>query len=150
MAMLPFCGYNMGDYWQHWLDMGKKLKNPPLIFNVNWFRLNENGKFMWPGFGDNFRVLEWILRRCEGKVDARETEIGYLPYPDDINLEGLDYTIEGDKKMDREVLSEILKVEREYWLEDVASIKQLYAKFGDRLPRELAKELETLEANLTK
>ena len=80
--------------------MGKKLKNPPKIFNVNWFRLNENGKFMWPGFGDNFRVLEWILKRCDGTVDADETAIGYVPKAEDINLEGLDYTIEGDKKLD--------------------------------------------------
>ena len=150
MAMLPFCGYNMGDYWQHWLDMGKKLKNPPKIFNVNWFRLNENGKFMWPGFGDNFRVLEWILKRCDGTVDADETAIGYVPKAEDINLEGLDYTIEGDKKLDIDSLREILKVEPSYWLEDVASIKELYAKFGTTLPKELVAELDKLEANLKK
>ena len=140
----------MGDYWQHWLDMGKKLTNPPKVFNVNWFRLNENGKFMWPGFGDNFRVLEWIIKRCEGTVGADETAIGYVPKAEDINLEGLDYTIEGDKKMDIDALREILKVEPSYWLEDVASIKELYAKFDTHLPKELADELDRLEANLTK
>ncbi|HHX71511.1 MAG TPA: phosphoenolpyruvate carboxykinase (GTP) [Clostridiales bacterium] len=148
MAMLPFCGYNMGDYWAHWLDMGKKLTNPPLIFNVNWFRLNENGKFIWPGFGDNFRVLEWILKRCEGKVDAVETAIGYLPKAEDIDLEDLDYTIEGDQKFNLETLKEILTVERDYWLEDAKGIKELYAKFGNHLPKELADELNKLEENL--
>ena len=150
MAMLPFCGYNMGDYWQHWLDMGKKIKNQPKIFNVNWFRLNENGSFMWPGFGDNFRVLEWIIKRCEGKVDAKMTEIGYIPEAEDINLEGMDYEIEKGHKFTIEDLRSILSVEKPYWLEDVKSIKEFYAKFGDKLPKELAKELETLEANVSK
>ena len=90
MAMLPFCGYNMGDYFQHWLDMGKKIAHPPKIFNVNWFRTDEQGHFIWPGYGDNFRVLEWILARCNDEVDARTTPIGYIPYAKDINLEGLD------------------------------------------------------------
>ena len=150
MAMLPFCGYNMGDYWQHWLDMGKKIKNQPKIFNVNWFRLNENGSFMWPGFGDNFRVLEWIIKRCEGKVDAKMTEIGYIPEAEDINLEGMDYEIEKGHKFTIEDLRSILSVEKPYWLEDVKSIKEFYAKFGDKLPKELAKELDTLEANVSK
>ena len=150
MAMLPFCGYNMGDYWQHWLDMGKKIKNQPKIFNVNWFRLNENGSFMWPGFGDNFRVLEWIIKRCEGKVDAKMTEIGYIPEAEDINLEGMDYEIEKGHKFTIEDLRSIVSVEKPYWLEDVKSIKEFYAKFGDKLPKELAKELETLEANVSK
>ena len=99
MAMLPFCGYNMGDYFQHWLDMGKLIKNKPRIYNVNWFRLDEDGKFIWPGFGDNFRVLEWILKRCNNEVDARETPIGYVPYAKDINLEGLDLTTEDLEKI---------------------------------------------------
>ncbi len=94
MAMLPFCGYNMGDYWQHWLDMEKKIKNKPKIFNVNWFRTDEEGHFLWPGFGDNLRVLEWIMARCFDEIDARETEIGFLPYPKDINLEDLDLSLE--------------------------------------------------------
>ncbi|MBQ1954823.1 MAG: phosphoenolpyruvate carboxykinase (GTP) [Clostridia bacterium] len=150
MAMLPFCGYNMAWYWKHWLDMGKKLSNPPMIFNVNWFRLNENGKFMWPGFGDNFRVLEWIIKRCEGKIDAEETAIGFVPKAEDINLSGLDYTIEEGKKFDIEALREILQINTEYWLEDVEGIKALYAKFGDELPAEMAFELLKLENNLKK
>ncbi len=150
MAMLPFCGYNMAWYWKHWLDMGKKLTNPPMIFNVNWFRLNENGKFMWPGFGDNFRVLEWIIKRCEGKIDAEETAIGFVPKAEDINLSGLDYTIEEGKKFDIEALREILQINTEYWLEDVEGIKALYARFGDELPAEMAFELLKLENNLKK
>ena len=150
MAMLPFCGYNMAWYWKHWLDMGKKLTKAPKIFNVNWFRLNENGKFMWPGFGDNFRVLEWILKRCAGEIDAVETPIGFVPKPEDINLAGLDYTIEGDRKFDVDALREILAVNTEYWLEDVESIKALYARFGDELPPEMAFELLKLENNLKK
>ena len=93
MAMLPFCGYHMGDYFGHWIDMGRKLGDKaPKIFNVNWFRVDEEGKFIWPGFGDNLRVLEWILARCDGEVDAEETPIGYVPHSKDINLEGLDFT----------------------------------------------------------
>lgn len=108
MAMKPFCGYHMGDYFGHWIEMGKILGDKaPKIFNVNWFRLDEDGKFMWPGFGDNFRVLEWIIKRCEGKADAVETPIGYLPRPEDINLEGLD--------MDMETLKKILTVDNEKW-----------------------------------
>ena len=94
MAMRPFCGYHMGDYWQHWLDMGNKIPNPPKIFNVNWFRTDEDGNFLWPGFGDNLRVLEWILKRCFDEVDAQETPIGYEPNPADINLEGTDVSLE--------------------------------------------------------
>ena len=91
MAMLPFCGYNMGDYFKHWLDMGEKLGDKaPKIFNVNWFRTDKNGKFIWPGFGDNLRVLEWIINRCDNKVSAIETPIGFLPDKKDINMEGLD------------------------------------------------------------
>ena len=130
--------------------MGKKIKNQPKIFNVNWFRLNENGSFMWPGFGDNFRVLEWIIKCCEGKVDAKMSEIGYIPEAEDINLEGMDYEIEKGHKFTIEDLRSILSVEKPYWLEDVKSIKEFYAKFGDKLPKELAKELETLEANVSK
>lgn len=142
MAMLPFCGYNMGDYWQHWLDMGKKITNPPKIFNVNWFRTDEEGNFVWPGFGDNLRVLEWILKRADEKIDANETEIGFIPNASDINIEDCD--------IDMETLESILKVETEYWLEDIKGIKEFYTKFGDKLPKELADEVEAMEARLTK
>jgi len=142
MAMLPFCGYNMGDYWQHWLDMGRKIPNPPKIFNVNWFRTNDKGQYLWPGFGENMRVLEWILARCFNEIDAEETPIGYIPKLDDINLE--------ESGVTKETLAELLKVDRELWLDEVKGIKEFYAKFGDRLPKELAEELKVLENNLKK
>ena len=143
MAMLPFCGYDMADYWQHWIDIGKTLDpdKAPKIFNVNWFRKDDEGHFMWPGFGDNLRVLEWILKRCEGKVDAEETAIGYLPYAEDINLEGL----EGEVSIDS--LKSILDVDKALWAEDAKGIEEFYAKFGDKLPKELRAELETLKKN---
>jgi len=142
MAMLPFCGYNMGDYWQHWLDMGRKIPNPPKIFNVNWFRTDDNGEYLWPGFGENMRVLEWILARCFNEIDAVESPIGYVPKLDDINLE--------DSGVSKETLAELLNVDRNLWIEEVEGIKEFYAKFGDRLPKELAKELDELEARLKK
>ena len=150
MAMRPFIGYHVGDYFQHWIDMGKKIDEDkkPKIFNVNWFRLNDDGAFLWPGFGDNFRVLEWILKRCDGEVGAVETEIGYVPRPEDINLDELDYTIEGDQKFTIDTLRSILAVEKPYWREDVESIRDFYATIGDRLPHELRECLETLENNL--
>ena len=140
MAMLPFCGYNMGDYWKHWIEIGETLdpKKAPKIFNVNWFRKDDEGNFLWPGFGDNLRVLDWIIDRCDGKVDAQETAIGYLPYAKDINLEGLDMT-EDD-------LNKILDVDKAAWEEEFAGVDELYAKFGDRLPKELADELAGVRA----
>ena len=149
-AMLPFCGYNMGDYFQQWLDMGKKITNAPKIFNVNWFRLTDDGKFMWPGFGDNFRVLDWILKRCDGKVDAVETEIGYIPKAEDIDLEGLDYEICEGRKFNIDELRSILTVEKDYWLKDFENVKEFYAKFGDKIPAELNKCLEDSIARLSK
>ena len=149
MAMLPFCGYNMGDYWAHWLKMGEVTPNLPKIFHVNWFRLTDEGKFMWPGFGDNFRVLEWILKRCEGKVDAVETAIGYVPNAEDINLEGLDYEIEAGRKFDINELKNILTVEKDYWLADFENIKEFYAKIGDTVPAELRKQYEDQLARLS-
>ena len=141
MAMLPFCGYHMGDYFQHWLDMGKKLGDKaPKIFNVNWFRTDAEGHFIWPGFGDNLRVLEWILKRCENAVDAKETAIGYVPNTDDINLDGLDLT--------KETLAGLLTVDKEMWKQDADGITEFYKKFGDKLPKELSAELETLKSNL--
>ena len=148
MAMLPFCGYHMGDYFQHWLDMGKKADNLPKIFNVNWFRLDEDGNFIWPGFGDNFRVLEWILARCDGTVDAKETEIGYVPYAEDISLEGMDYEIAPGHPFTKADLEGILQVEKDYWKDDAASLEEFYAKLGDKLPQELRASLEQLKKNL--
>lgn len=142
MAMLPFCGYHMGDYWAHWIEMGKKLGDKaPKIFNVNWFRTDDEGHFVWPGFGDNLRVLDWIVSRCEGKADAEETAIGYVPYAEDINIEGL-------KDFDIETLKSILEVDKDLWRAEVAGIEEFYAKFGDKLPAKLREELETLKANL--
>ena len=143
MAMLPFCGYNMGDYWTHWLEMGKKLGDKaPKIFNVNWFRTDDEGHFIWPGFGDNMRVLNWIVDRCEGKADAVETPIGYEPKPEDIDVEGLDITTD--------TVRDLLSVDKNLWKEEVKGIKEFYAKFGDKLPQALESELATLESNLNK
>lgn len=140
MAMLPFCGYHMGDYFQHWIDMGKKIKIQPKIFNVNWFRTDSEGHFIWPGFGDNMRVLDWILKRCEETVDADETAIGYVPKPEDINLEGC--------SVDKETLKGLLNVDTETWKKEAEGIKEFYKKFGDRLPKELNDELAALESRL--
>ena len=143
MAMRPFVGYNMGDYFRHWLDMGKNIPNAPKIFHVNWFRTDDEGHFIWPGFGDNMRVLDWILARCEDKVDARETAIGYVPYAKDINIDGLDGitvdTVEG-----------LLSVDKASWLEDVENIRAFYAQVGDRVPDIMYDELAALEARLSK
>ncbi|MEG1953677.1 MAG: phosphoenolpyruvate carboxykinase (GTP) [Hydrogenoanaerobacterium sp.] len=144
MAMLPFCGYHMGDYFRHWLDMGKTLGDKaPKIFNVNWFRTDDEGHFVWPGFGDNMRVLMWIIDRCNGNADAVETPIGYEPKPEDINIEGLEGITTATVK-------DLLTVDKDLWEEEAAGIREFYAKFGDKLPKELAKELNTLEANLAK
>ena len=141
MAMLPFCGYHMGDYWAHWLEMGQKLGDKaPKIFNVNWFRTDDDGNFLWPGFGDNLRVLEWIIKRCEGKADAAETPIGYVPHAEDINLEGLDYSLD--------TLKSILAIDKDLWTAEAEGISEFFQKFGDKLPAELNKQLETLKANL--
>lgn len=141
MAMLPFCGYHMGDYFAHWLETGKKLGDKaPKIFNVNWFRTDDEGNFIWPGFGDNMRVLKWIIDRCEGKADAVETPIGYEPKPEDIELDGLD--------IDIETVKGLLTVDIDLWKNEVKGIKEFYDKFGDRLPKELIEELDKLEARL--
>lgn len=139
MAMLPFCGYHMGDYFKHWIEMGEMLGDKaPKIFNVNWFRVDEDGHFIWPGFGDNLRVLEWILKRCDNEVDAVETAIGYVPKPEDINLEGL-------KDFDEEKLASILKVDNAKWAKEAAGVEEFYKKFGDKLPQELRDELNGLK-----
>ncbi len=151
MAMLPFCGYNMGDYWQHWLDMGKKITKKPHIFNVNWFRLDDEGNFMWPGFGDNFRVLLWIIARCEGKVGADETAIGYVPKAEDIDLTGLNYEIKKGHKFNIDDLKSILTIDKDSWIADLDSIKEFYGKFSEgKVPKEMWDELAKLEANLKK
>jgi len=143
MAMLPFCGYHMGDYFKHWLEMGEKLGDKaPKIFNVNWFRTDDEGNFVWPGFGDNMRVLNWIIDRCEGKADATETAIGYIPKPEDIDLTDLD--------MDMDTLKSILKVDKDVWAKEAEEIEEHYKKFGDRLPEELRVQLANLKANLAK
>ena len=146
MAMLPFCGYNMADYWQHWIDIGAGLDEDkaPKIFNVNWLRKDDDGNFLWPGFGDNMRVLEWIIKRCEGKVDAEETAIGFVPKAEDINLEGIEDEVSEDQ------LKEILSVDNSLWEDEAKGIEEFYAKFGDRLPKALSDELNTLKANLEK
>jgi phosphoenolpyruvate carboxykinase (GTP) len=140
MAMLPFCGYNMGDYWEHWLDMGKKIPNLPKIYNVNWFRTDDKGEFIWPGFGDNMRVLMWILDRCENKADAVKTPIGWEPRPEDINIEGLD--------IDIETVKSLLEVDPALWREEAKGIREFYDKFGDKLPKTLSAELKGLEERL--
>lgn len=142
MAMLPFCGYNMGDYFAHWLDMKNKSDKLPKIFNVNWFRTDENGHFIWPGFGDNMRVLDWIIKRCEGAVDADETAIGFVPKAEDINIDGLDINIE--------TLKGLLDVDKDMWKSEAEGIEEFYTKFGDKLPETLRAELESLKANLAK
>ena len=142
MAMLPFCGYHMGDYWAHWLNMGKTVTKPPKIFHVNWFRTDDEGHFLWPGFGDNLRVLEWALDRCDGKAGGVDTPIGSVPRPEDLNMDGCDIT--------PETLASILTVDPALWKEEAAQIRDFYGKFGDKLPKELMEELEGLEGRLNK
>jgi phosphoenolpyruvate carboxykinase (GTP) len=136
MAMLPFCGYNMADYFQHWLDMGKRIPHPPKIFHVNWFRKGPDGKFLWPGFGDNVRVLKWILERVEGKGQAEETPIGFVPTQNALTLDGL--------KILPETLRELFRVDADDWEVDLADTREFFAKFGGRLPHALREEYEGL------
>lgn len=141
-AMLPFCGYHVCDYLQHWLDIGKKTDPDklPKIFYVNWFRKDEEGRWLWPGFGDNSRVLKWIVERTNGTGKAVKTEIGYLPTPDAIDTTGLDIS--------EEDMNELLSVNKDEWLAEIASIRQHYASYGEKLPKELANQLDALEARL--
>ena len=132
MAMLPFCGYNMADYFGHWLEMGKKIPHPPKIFHVNWFRKGSDGKFLWPGYGENVRVLKWILERVEGRGEAKETPIGYVPTRTAMTLDGL--------KIAPEALDELFRVSADNWANDLADSREFFAKFGERLPAELRKE----------
>ncbi len=143
-AMLPFCGYNMGDYFQHWINIGKKSSADklPKIFYVNWFRKDEDGNFMWPGYGDNSRVLAWIFDRCDGKDNAVETAIGYMPKPGALNTEGL-------TEEEKANIPAITSVDKEGWLKEIKDIRENhYPKFGKHLPKELSQQLDILEKNL--
>jgi phosphoenolpyruvate carboxykinase (GTP) len=140
MAMLPFCGYNMGDYFGHWLKMGPTIKRPPKIFHVNWFRQNADGKFIWPGFGENMRVLRWIMDRCRGKASAVESAIGNLPGHDAIDTAGLE--------VDAATMQELLTVSRDDWRSEADHIGEFFGKFGNRLPAEMARQREALRKRL--
>jgi phosphoenolpyruvate carboxykinase (GTP) len=140
MAMKPFAGYNFGDYWRHWLSMGKRLKSPPRLFQVNWFRRDASGKFLWPGYGDNLRVMEWILKRCAGQVGADESAIGYLPRPSDLNLTGADVS--------EATMKELLAVQPAAWRKETAEMREYLKDFGARAPAEMTLELEAIEKRL--
>jgi phosphoenolpyruvate carboxykinase (GTP) len=140
MAMLPFCGYNMGDYFGHWLRMGQRISKPPEIFRVNWFRMNEEGKFLWPGFGENLRVLRWVIGRVYGEIGAAETPIGHVPHPTGIDVSGLDVS--------PEALKEMFAIDRLGWLEAVAGQQDFFKRFGDHMPKELWQESEALAKRL--
>ncbi len=140
MAMLPFCGYNMGDYFGHWLRMGARLTRPPLIFTCNWFRQDASGNFLWPGFGENLRVLLWMLERARGTGAVVETPIGFTPAPGALNLDGLD--------VGAATLAELSRVDAEGWRQEVADTRAFFAQFGDRLPADLTAQLTALEARL--
>ncbi len=149
MAMKPFIGYNVGDYWAHWLEMGEILGDKaPKIFNVNWFKKDAEGHFMWPGFGDNMRVLDWIIKRCEGTVDAVETPIGYLPKPEDINIAGLEDEVTLD------TMKELLAVDTDLWKKEIVEMRRYYnddiAAKGGKIPQALYGVLDKIEANLNK
>jgi phosphoenolpyruvate carboxykinase (GTP) len=140
MAMQPFCGYNFGDYWQHWLNVGAKLTHAPRIYHVNWFRRDAQGKFLWPGYGENLRVLAWILERCAGRAAAQETAIGNLPRPEDLNTRGLD--------LGPGALQSLLAVDPALWRREVGEVREYLGKYGKRLPAALTKELDTTERRL--
>jgi phosphoenolpyruvate carboxykinase (GTP) len=141
MAMLPFCGYNMGDYFAHWLKMGRSIPNPPKIFNVNWFRLDDEGRFIWPGYGENFRVVKWIIDRCKGLVDADETAIGYMPKPEDVDITGLEDELSVD------TVRALLSIDKDSWAQEIDNQKGFFAKF-DRLPDEIRTQQEGLIGRL--
>ena len=142
MAMLPFCGYNMANYFQHWFDMGRKIPHPPKIFHVNWFRRDENGKFLWPGFGENVRVLKWILERVEGRAAATETPIGYVPTADSLTLDGL--------SISRQKIDELLRVDGADWATELEAVGEFFKKFGADLPAELRKQEAQLAERLSR
>jgi phosphoenolpyruvate carboxykinase (GTP) len=136
MAMLPFCGYNMADYFRYWLQIGSRISKPPKVFHVNWFRTDSQGKFLWPGFGENLRVLEWILERCDHKVGAQQTPIGFVPYPGDIDLTGLN--------LPSGTLEKLLEVRRDDWLQELREVNKFFKQFKKDLPAELWQEYKNL------
>ena len=138
MAMLPFCGYNIGDYFRHWLAIGKRLTKPPLIFNVNWFRKGESGKFLWPGFSDNMRVLKWVIDRCQGSDGALKSPIGWLPGLHDLDLDELE--------IDHKCVDELLEIDHEDWKTELAEHKKFFDSLGGVLPNELLSQREQLAA----
>jgi phosphoenolpyruvate carboxykinase (GTP) len=140
MAMLPFCGYNFADYWQHWLNIGAKLARPPRIYHVNWFRRDAQNKFLWPGYGENLRVLEWMLDRCAGNAGATETPIGRLPRPEDIDTKGLN--------VGAEALQALLSVDPSSWKKEAADMRAYFEQYGVRMPRDMLEELKGLESRL--
>jgi len=140
MAMKPFCGYNFADYWTHWLSFPARAENLPPIFHVNWFRKDEAGKFMWPGFGDNMRVLEWIINRTKGEAEVNETAIGGMPNAADININGLD--------TDEATLEALLEVDRDAWSAEMEQIREYLQGYGDRLPAQMITELDKVVADL--
>lgn len=140
MAMLPFCGYNMADYFGHWLEMGAKIPKPPKIFHVNWFRTDEKGRFMWPGYGENIRVLQWILDRCNGDKDAISSPIGYIPHANDIDLEGLN--------IDKSILEALMYIDKESWLQELQLQQEFFKKFGNRLPKAIQEQHEALKMRI--
>jgi phosphoenolpyruvate carboxykinase (GTP) len=141
MAMKPFAGYNFGDYWAHWLNVGRKLTQPPKIFHVNWFRQDAAGKFLWPGFGDNLRVLNWIVDRCKGTAGARDTAIGALPSVADLNTQGLDLA--------PGAAAELLNVDLDLWREEMLGIGTYMQQFAVRLPKALQDEHAAAVERLT-
>jgi phosphoenolpyruvate carboxykinase (GTP) len=141
MAMLPFCGYNMGDYFGHWLEVGRRLSKPPMVFHVNWFRVGDDGRFLWPGFGQNVRVLKWILQRLSSAADAREEPIGYVPTPSSLDLDGL--------HLPAGALDQLLSVDRAAWLSESTDQGRFLSQFADHLPEEIRHEQESLGKRLT-
>jgi len=140
MAMKPFAGYNFGDYWRHWLSTGKRLTHPPRLFHVNWFRRDSGGRFMWPGFGDNLRVMEWILKRCAGQIGAVDSPIGYLPEPADLNLKGANVS--------EDTMRELLSVTPDAWRKEAAEMREYLKEFGTHAPPEMSAELAEIEKRL--
>ncbi|TLY83924.1 MAG: phosphoenolpyruvate carboxykinase (GTP), partial [Gammaproteobacteria bacterium] len=140
MAMQPFCGYNFGDYWRHWLDIGARLARPPRIYHVNWFRRDAQGQLLWPGYGENLRVLAWMLDRCAGRTGATEAAIGWLPRTADLELRGLD--VSADR------LAGLLTVDAALWRKEVADMREYLGRYGSRLPAALLAELDSIERRL--